>query len=144
MASSLDLPTNNLVRGGRRIVGFEGYLDEQHELLVRKGIYLYEYMLSWDKFEETQLPPKKSFYSNLNTASISDKDYQHAKKVWSSFRIRNLGDYHDLYLKTDVILLFNVFEAIWDTCLEHYGLNPVHFFTYPGLTWKAGLKKTGI
>ena len=144
MASSLDLLTNNLVKGRRRIVGFEDYSEEQYESLIRKGIYPYEYMLSWDKFKETQLPPKKSFYSNLNMTTISDKDYQHAKKIWSSFRIRNLGDYHDLYLKTNVILLFNIFEAFRDTCLEDHGLDPAHFFTSPGLAWKGCLKKTGI
>ena len=75
MASSVDLLTNNLVKGGRRIIGFEDYSEEQYELLIRKGIYLYEYMSSWDKFVETQLPPKKWFYSNLNMTAISDEDY---------------------------------------------------------------------
>ena len=144
MSSSLDSLTNTLVDGGRRIIGFESYSEDQYELPIRKGIYPYEYMSSWDKFEETQLPPKKSFYSNLNMVPISDKDYQHAKKVWSSFGIRNLRDYHNLYLKTDVIFLFNIFKAFRDTCLEHYDLDPAHFFTSPGLAWKACLKKTGI
>ena len=76
--------------------------------------------------------------------AISDEDYQHTKKVWNSFRIRNLGDYHDLYLRTDVILLANMFEAFRDTCLEHYGLDLAHFYTPPGLAWKACLKKTGV
>ena len=77
-------------------------------------------------------------------SSISENDYQHAQRVWEEFGIHNLGDYHDLYLRTDVVLLANVFEAFRDTCLKHYKLNPAHFYTSPGLAWKACLKRTGI
>ena len=77
-------------------------------------------------------------------SNISKDDYQHAQKVWKELRIHNLGDYHDRYLQTDVILLANVFEAFRDTCLEHYSLNPAHFYTSPGLAWKACLRKTRI
>ena len=77
-------------------------------------------MSSWDKFEEFQLPPIEAFYSNLNMSNVSDEDYEHAQRVWKEFGIRNLEEYHDLYLKTDVILLANVFEAFKCTCLEHY------------------------
>ena len=97
MASSLDSLTNNLVHRGRKLISFEEYTDKQYELLVRKGVYLYEYMPSWDKFEETQLPPIEALYSNLNMSNVSDDDYKHAQKVWKEFRIRNLGEYHDLY-----------------------------------------------
>ena len=144
MASSLDSLTNNLVKGGRKLIGLDDYSEEQYELLQRKGIYPYEYMSSWDKFAESHLPPKKVFYSNLNMSNVSDDDYQHVQKVWNAFNIKNLGEYHDLYLKTDVILLANVFETFRDTCLEHYKLDPAHFHTSPGLAWKACLNKTGI
>ena len=144
MASSLDSLKANLVHGRQKLIGFEDYSEEQYELLTRKGIYPYEYMSSWDKFTETQLPPIEAFYSNLNMSNVSEADYEHAQRVWKEFRIRNLGEYHDLYLKTNVILQANVFEAFRDTCLEHYSLNPAHFYTSPGLTWKACLKKTGI
>ena len=77
-------------------------------------------------------------------SKISEDDYQHAQRVWKEFGIRNLGDYHDLYLRTDVVLLANVFEAFRDTCLRHYSLDPAHFYTAPGLAWKACLKRTGI
>ena len=93
---------------------------------------------------ETELPPQKAFYSNLNMSNISIEDYRHEQKVWNAFSIHNLGECHDLYLHTDVILLANMFEAFRDTCLEHYSLNPAHFYTSPGLTWKASLKKTGV
>ena len=77
-------------------------------------------------------------------SSISEEDYQHAQRVWKEFGIRNLGDYHDLYLRTDVVLLANVFEAFRDTCLKHYKLDLAHFYTSPGLAWRACLKRTGI
>ena len=144
MASSLDSLTSNLVQGGRKLFGFEDYSKLQYDLLTRKGIYPYEYMSSLDKFEESQLPPIKAFYSNLNMSNISEDDYQLVQRVWKEFKIHNLGDYHNLYLRTDIILLANIFEAFRDTFLEHYSLDPAHFYTSPDLTWKACLKKTGI
>ena len=77
-------------------------------------------------------------------SGVSESDYQHAQRVWTEFNIRNLGEYHDLYLKTDVTLLENVFESFRETSLAHYGLDPAHFFTLPGPAWKACLKKTNI
>ena len=77
-------------------------------------------------------------------SSINEEDYQHAQRVWKEFGIHNLGDYHDLYLRTDVVLLANIYEAFRDTCLRHYKLDPAHFYTSPGLAWKACLKRTGI
>ena len=68
-------------------------------------------MDSWDRFEETSLPGIKSFYGNLNMSGVSDKDYEHAHRVWREFGIRNMGKYHDLYLRTDVVLLANVFKS---------------------------------
>ena len=101
-------------------------------------------MDSWDKFEETSLPPAKHFYSSLNMSGISDADYEHACSVWQEFKIRNIGEYHDLYLRNDVVLLANVFESFRRVCLENYGLDPCHFYTAPRLAWKACLKKTDI
>ena len=103
-----------------------------------------KYIDSWNRFEETNVPPIDAFYSNLNMTSIGEEDYAHARRVWSEFGITNLGQYHDLYLKTDVILLANVFQTFRDTCLQHYGLDPAHFYTSPALAWRACLKRTGI
>ena len=144
IASSLGLLTNNLVKDGQKLSGFEDYSEEQYELLIRKGVYPYEYMSSWDKFEETELPPRETFYGNLNMSDISDQDYSHAQNVWKGSGIRNMREYHDLYLKTNVILLSNVFEAFRSACLKHNGLDPAHFYTSPGGVWQACLKKTGI
>ena len=128
----------------KKLFGFEDYSELQYDLLTRKGVYPYEYINSWDRFNETQLPPIDVFYSNLNMSSISEEDYQHAQRVRKEFGIRDLGDYHDLYLRTDVVQLANVYEAFRDTCLRHYKLDPAHFYTSPGLAWKACLKHTGI
>ena len=144
MSSSLDSLTKNLVSGGKQLFGFEDYLELQYELLTRKGIYPYEYVSSWDRFEETQLPFIEAFYSKLNMSSISSDDYQHAQKVWKEFRIHNLGDYHDLYLRTDVVLLANMYKAFREMCLKHCKLDPAHFCISPGLAWKVCLKRTGI
>ena len=99
-------------------------------------------MDDWDKFRETTLPPKEAFYSKLNMSGASHQDYEHAHRVWSEFGISNLGEYHDLYLRTDIILLANIFESFRKVCLDNYGLDPAHFYTAPGLAWKACLKKT--
>ena len=79
-------------------------------MLLRKAVYPYEYIDSCEKFGENTLPPKKTFYSNLNLENISDKDYTHAEKVWDVFKIKNLGEYHDLYVQTDALLLSDVFK----------------------------------
>ena len=101
-------------------------------------------MSSWDKFEETKLSPKEAFHSNLNISEISKYDYEHAQKVWKEFKMKNLGEYHDLSLMTDVLLLSNMFQAFKNTCLEYYKLDPAHFYTSSGLTWQACLNKTGV
>ena len=144
MSSRLDSLTNNLVKGGTKLFGFNDHNESQYDLLTRKGIYPYEYMLSWNKFEEAQLPPIEAFYSNLNMSNVSKDDNQHVQKVWKEFGIRNLGGYHDLYVRTDIILPANVFEAFRNTFLEHYKLDPAHFYTTFGFAWKACLRKTRV
>ena len=145
MSSSLDSLTNNLVHEGQDLFGFEEYTPAQYKLLIKKGIYPYEWEMSkWEKFKETKLLPKEVFYSKLNMVGVSEEDYEHARKVWKEFEIKNLGKYHDLYLKADVILLANVFEAFREVCLKNYRFDPAYFYTAPGLAWKACLKKTRI
>ena len=118
-------------------------LKENTHILTRKGVYPYDYVSSIEKLSETQLPPKDQFYSKLNDEDISDEDYQHAINVWSTFRCKTIKDYHDLYLKSDVLLLADVFENFRKTCLKHYNLDPAHYYTSPGLAWDACLKETG-
>ena len=113
------------------------------DLLTRKGVYPYDYVSSLEKLSETQLPPKEEFYSKLNDEDISEDDYQHAINVWNTFNCKTIRDYHDLYLKSDVLLLADVFENFRKTCLKHYNLDPAHYYTSPGLAWDACLKETG-
>ena len=101
-------------------------------------------MDSWEKFNETALPTKKDFYSNLNLENNSDEDCTHAQKVWDVFKIKNLGEYHDLYVQSDTLLLADVYENIRNMCLNIYELDPVYFVSAPGLAWQACLKKTGV
>ena len=91
-----------------------------------------------------KLPPRGAFYSKLNMAGVREEEYEHTRRVWKECGLKNVGECHDLYLKTDVILLANVFEAFRKVCLKNYGLDPDHFYTAPGLAWKACLKKTRI
>ena len=99
MSSSLDSLVNNLAGGGEQFFGFEEYNKNQYKLLIKKGICPYEYMNDWDKFKETKLPPIEVFYSKLNMTGVREEYYEHANRVWKEFGIKDLGEYHDLYLK---------------------------------------------
>ena len=112
--------------------------------VAQKGAYPYEYMDNWEKFEEKCLSPIEAFYSRLNLLGIRKCDYNHAQRLWGVFGMKNLGDYHDLYLETDMLLLCNIFETFRMTFLEHYALSPTHFFTSPGLAWQDCIKKTEV
>ncbi|GBL79964.1 hypothetical protein AVEN_28998-1 [Araneus ventricosus] len=114
------------------------------DLLLKKGIYPYEYMSSLSKFEETQLPPRSAFHSSLVNEGISEAEYEHAQNVWKCFKIKNLGEYHDLYVKTDVILLSDVFENFRKLTQNFYQLDAAHMMTSPGLAWQAALKMTDV
>ena len=102
---------------------------------LRKGVYPYEYMDYWKKFDETIIPPKEAFYSNLNLRDISDEDYEHVQKVWNVFEIKNRGECHDLYVQSDTLLLADVFENFRNMCIERYWLDPVYFVSASGLAW---------
>ena len=84
--------------------------------MLRKGVYPDEYMDSWERFNETSLPSKKDFYSSLNMENIDDIDYRHGNDVFKSFKLENLGNYHDLYIKSDTLFLADVFENFRNMC----------------------------
>ena len=111
-------PLNKLIERFPSIYQFCN--DELNKFIIsiRKGVFPYEYMDSWEKFNETALPPKKDFYSNLNLENISDEDYVHAQKVWDVFKTKNLGEYHDLYVQIDTLLLADIFENFTNMCLN--------------------------
>ena len=110
-------------------------------LLLRKGVYPYEYMDSWERFDETSLPEKEAFCSILNMEDITDVNYRHAKRVFENLNNKNLGDYHDLYVQSDTLLLPDVFENFRNKRIEIYEPDPAHFLSAPGLAWQARLKK---
>ena len=113
-------------------------------LLLRKGVYPYEYMESWKIFHETSLPDKKAFYSKLNLKDITNKSYAHAQKVWEVFEIKNQSENHDLYVQSDTLWLADVLENFRDKSIEIFELDPAYFVFAPGLAWKACLKKTEV
>ena len=99
MSSSLDSLINNLACRGSKFFGFKEYSENQYKLLIKKGIYPYEYMTDWDKFKEMKLPLREAFYSKLNMSGVGNEDYEHANGIWKEFGLKDLGEYHDLYLK---------------------------------------------
>ena len=113
-------------------------------ILLRKGVYPYEYIDEWNKFDEKELPSKGSFYSSLTMEDISDTDYKHANNVFKKFNLNNLGEYHDLYVRSDTLLLANVFENFRNACMKNYELDPAHFISLLGLAWQACLKETDV
>ena len=144
MSSSLEKLAGNLSEEGFIYTG-EYFTDErQFQLMKEKGVYPYDYMDSFSKFNDTQLPRREDFYSLLTDEDISDDDYSHPQDVWNTFEMKNMGEYHDLYLKSDVLLLADVFENFRGASLVNYGLDPCHYVSTPGLSWDAMLKMTGI
>ena len=142
MASSLESLVGNL--GLEKLIETKKEFGTRFELISRKGIYPYDYMNGIKKFSEEKLPQKEKFYSKLNDCGISDEDYDHAQRIWKEFGMKNLGEYHDLYLKSDVLLLADVFEEFRNVCMENYSLDPAWYYTSPGLSWDALLKHSGV
>ena len=143
MATSLDKLVNNLPKDAFNNIK-RYYANDKLSLLTRKGVYPYKYMNSPGRLKETQLPPREAFYSRLNDEGISEKNYTHAKKVWETFEMKNLEDYHNLYNRVDVLLLTYVLENFRDICIKNYKLDPAHYYTAPGLAWDAALKVTKV
>ena len=154
MNSSLDKLVKNLSDEDFKCLVEE--FDSRHlKILKQKGAYSYEYMNSFKRFDEDKLPARKYFFSSTkkekidNDGKISDghisiKDYMTCEKIWNMFNNKNMGDYHDHYLKKDVLLLADVFEKFISRCIKYYELDPCHYFSSPGLSWDAMLKMTGI
>ena len=124
----------------------EEFSGEQVKLVNEKGIYPYEYMNSFKRFNDDGLHNKSKFFSSLKDSGVNEKEYKKAVNVWKykAFKIKNRGEYHDLYLKTDVLLLVDVFEKFVETCLNYFRLDPCRYFSSLGLSWDAMLKMTGI
>ena len=146
MSFSLDSLVSNLssepesFKSTRTVYGS----GEQFKLLLRKGVYPYEYMDSLKKLNEKQLPSKEAFFSKLTGEDVSQDDYEHAKRVWNKFGCKTLRDYHNLYNRSGVLQLCDVFENFSDVCMKNYDLDPAWYYTAPGLAWDALLKITKV
>ena len=140
-------PLANLAKAlpdNKYIYTSEAFSGEKLDLMKAKGVYPYDYMDSFQKFSQTQLPKRDDFYSLLTDEEISDSEYAHAQKVWETFGIENMGQYHDLYLKSDVLLLADIFENFREQYLHTYGLDPAHYVSLPSSSWDAMQKMTGV
>ena len=144
LLSSLDTLANNIPNDTKEKILGQIFDNNDIQLLMNKGSLPYEYIDCWEKFEETKLPPIESFYSHLSKKTIDEATHQRLVKIWNHFKCNNLGDFHDIHLKTDVCLLAAVFQNFRATSLKQFGLDPCHYFSTPGLTWDAALKLTNV
>ena len=150
LPSSIATLSSNLLRSGREkfaqvLQAFQvgGTPHPQVDLLLRKGVFPYDHLDNWAKLEEHELPPQEAFHSRLRQEDCSDEDYARAQQVWGAFQCETLRDYMELYLKTDVLQLADIFEEFRNVCMDHYGLDPAHYISAPQLSWDSMLKHTG-
>ena len=143
MASSLD-KLSSYLKIDRFVNLTKHYSGNQLSLLLRKGVYPYHYIDCMKKLDETSLPPKEAFYSKLTGEDITDEDSEHAQTVWKKFNIVSMKDYHNLFNLSDVLLLADVFENLYNICMNHYGLAAAWYFNAPDLAWDAALKITKV
>ena len=143
MASRLEALVNNLTEDDFK--NLEKYFTpEEIKLLKQKGFFPYDYLDDIEKLKDTKPPPQKAFYSKLKGKGINKNNYEHVLKVWKTCKMKTFKDYLKTYNVTDVLLLADVFEKFRDLCLKNYGLDPVYYYTAPGLAWDAMLKMTGV
>ena len=143
MASSLEALVNNLPEGALNNLN-KYFTPEQVKLLKQKGFFPYDYMDDIEKLKDTKPPPQKAFYSKLTGKGINNYNHQHVLNVWKTWKMKTFKEYLELYNVTDVLLLADVFENFREICLKNYGLDPVYYYTAPGLAWDAMLKMTKI
>ncbi|XP_044005477.1 uncharacterized protein LOC122850384 [Aphidius gifuensis] len=144
MASSIDTLAKNLENDKKTISKSFCRDNEEFKLLTKKGVFPYDYLDDWSKFDDVNLPSKLNFYSKLNDENITDELYNHATNVWKKLKIQSLGEYSDLYLRLDITLLADIFENFRENCRQAYGLDALHYYTAPGLSFDAMLKMTKI
>ena len=141
--TSKDL-NNELIERFKNTYQFCENDNNKFSMLLREGIYPYECMDSWNKFNQDKLRPMNKFYGELTMENITNSDYRHAQRVFKTFNNKNLGDYHDLYVQSDVLLFADLFEDFRNQCLKSYALDPGNFLTLPCLAWQACLKVSNV
>ena len=135
---------DRLVKNTKNFYHLESEINSNNNLVKNKGVYPYDYMDSRDRFNETQLPHQSLLFSKLINEHICDAKYKHAKNIWVTFNIQNLGEYHDLYLKTGVLFIADVFKNYRNSCLDYYKLDPAHYFSASGLFCDTALKNSRV
>ena len=145
LSSGLDKLVDNLKKNGYDDFKYtRQHMGHHWQLACEKGIYPYEYMDNFNRFNETQLPPIKKFYSALTESHITNENYEKAIKMWNLLDMKTLKDYHDFYLKCDVFLLTDVFDTFRNAMLKSHKLDPIHYITLPSFSWDAALKQSKI
>nr|WP_253308882.1 DNA polymerase [Rickettsia endosymbiont of Ceutorhynchus assimilis] len=144
MASSLDKLSQNLKPEQCREVRNFFPAEDEFQIIRQKGVFPYSYVDSFSKLDDIKLPSIDGFYNDLRKEGIKQEDYKRAKKAWNLFQCRTLGEYSDIYLKSDVLILADVLENFRDVCQATYGLDPCQYYTAPGLSFDAALKTTAV
>lgn len=145
LSSSLDKLADDLKKSDETAFKrLQEAFPKTYKSLMNKGVYFYDYASSFDVLKERQIPPKKAFFNKLKEEEISDADYERALGTFAEFGCKNLRDYMDLYVKSDALLLCDIFEYFRELCLKNYGLDPCHYLSLPGFTWDAMLKMTNV
>ncbi|XP_061388725.1 uncharacterized protein LOC133323843 [Musca vetustissima] len=139
MPASLDSLAKNLPQEAFKAVRSQYPNDDDFKLMTRKGIFPYEYLTSFGKLTEQQLPPRTAFYNNLTDSECSEEDYKIAQEVWTHFGCKTIQEYMELYLKTDVLILTDIFESFRNLCMNIHKLDPCQYLTTPSLSWDAML-----
>ena len=148
LSSSLETLVHNLKMKGLDHFKITKYWTGENnnllDLMTKKTVYPYTYINNYDKFKEKCLPAKEYFFNDLTEKSVTDEDYLHAQKVWDAFSLTSLGEFHDIYLAYDVLLLADVFELFRKLSLDYYGLDSANYISLPSFSWDSLLKKTKI
>ena len=149
MKESLSKLTENLYEenGDDKYINFPNmktFYNGNLPLLCQKGYYPYEWFDDESKFDHVGLPPREAFYSTLTQETLSEEAYEHAWNVYKTLGCKTFREYHELYLKSDVLLLCDIFQNFRETCISYYKLDPANYFTAPGLSWDALLLTTKI
>ncbi|GBM60377.1 hypothetical protein AVEN_156939-1 [Araneus ventricosus] len=140
----LDEPLPSAISKKKAVIDIKNSDDKKRRIHGTKRLLPYDYFDSFAKFIETSLTQKSAFYNSLSNKEVSDDDYEYAQRIWSIFNLQTLGDYHDLYVTSDVLILADVFENFRKVCLDYYKTDPCHVYTAPGLAWQACLRMTGV